>query len=283
VEPALNIASGQGIRPGLVFDKSLLNTSRILVGWLSPNYWTFGFRYGNIKFDYDFKALIQNKKFYWVEAITQYKPPACRILITDIDRSNQLTPYDPTIRDGPWWHDISSDTHYYNGMYCLEFMIEDQVPIDDLEGISFVKHHGNFCSIMRDHPYDCPQIGAGADSGGARFLITAAARSLNIGGVTHLFLRPDGRFKAELLDAIERIPRELTFKCHFGGKIHCSDHPAPAVARGALNALISSELKEAAALGDMFDTMKSFHTSIAHLVHEALACGDVEEIKNALL
>jgi hypothetical protein len=69
---------------------------------LSPNDWNAGFRYGNVRFTFDWAALVANKKAYWVESIA-YGVPACRILVTDTDRGAELVAYDPTVRNGPWW------------------------------------------------------------------------------------------------------------------------------------------------------------------------------------
>lgn len=54
INNALNIIEDGVIKSGLVFDKSLLNTERILVVWLSPNDWggAGGFRYGNVRFNF---------------------------------------------------------------------------------------------------------------------------------------------------------------------------------------------------------------------------------------
>ena len=49
VEVALEIVRSKVIRAGLVCDKSKLNTERIEVVWLSPNQWSYGSRYGNIR------------------------------------------------------------------------------------------------------------------------------------------------------------------------------------------------------------------------------------------
>ncbi len=67
-EAALTIMREGVLRVGLVFDESWLNTSRIRVTWLSPNYWTPGFRYGNVRFVYDWPALTVGMRAYWVEA-----------------------------------------------------------------------------------------------------------------------------------------------------------------------------------------------------------------------
>lgn len=142
------------INSGLIFDKSKLNTERILVAWLSPNHWSDGFRYGNVRFNYDWKTLIANKRYYWVESLA-YGVKACRILVTEEDRSDILEEYDPTRHDGPWWFDEKNDTHYWNGNYCLEIMIENDVDIDDCLTIDFVDHHRQFCNILPLHCEDC--------------------------------------------------------------------------------------------------------------------------------
>jgi hypothetical protein len=114
IDQAASILQDGRIKPRLVFNKSRLNKKRILVAWLSPNHWSAGYRYGSIKFEFDFSDIVKNKRFYWVEAITKYSPAACRILIADQDRSNILNVYDPTNGDGPWYHDKKKDRHYFN-------------------------------------------------------------------------------------------------------------------------------------------------------------------------
>ena len=96
VNSAVDIIRDKEIRPSLVFDELKLNKYRILVSWLSPNYWG-GFRYGNIRFQFDFASLIRDRLYYWVECIA-YKVPACRILITDINRDEMLQKYDPKVK-----------------------------------------------------------------------------------------------------------------------------------------------------------------------------------------
>jgi hypothetical protein len=121
IKNSLTILHDRKIKAGLIFDKSILNLERILVSWLSPNVWGDGYRYGNIRIKFDFNKIIEDKKFYWVESIA-YGVPACRILLTDQEHNN-LSPYDPSFNDGPWWFDSSSEIHYYNNNYCIEFLV----------------------------------------------------------------------------------------------------------------------------------------------------------------
>lgn len=148
LETARRILFDGRLQAGLVFDESRLNKERILVNWLSPNFWHLGSRYGNVQFGFDFSRLIEDKRFYWVEVMREYRPPACRILITDNDYSDRLEGYDAKQGDGPWWHDIETDTHWWNGRYCLELMVEQNLRLrGDCTGISFVAHHIHQCNM----------------------------------------------------------------------------------------------------------------------------------------
>src|SRR3990172_1907525 len=69
VEMALRVLKDGVIRSGLVFDESKLNRERILVTWLSPNYWAPGFRYGNVRLSFDWQSIVAGKRYYWVESM----------------------------------------------------------------------------------------------------------------------------------------------------------------------------------------------------------------------
>jgi hypothetical protein len=277
IDSALNIIGDGEIKPGLVFDKSHLNTHRILVAWLSPNHWFAGYRYGNIKFDYDFKGLIANKRFYWVEAIP-YSPHACRILITDQDRSGLLTPYDPSIRDGPWWHDTASDKHYYNGKYCLEFMIEESVTLQSLIDLSFVDHHNSFCSVHRFNPIACSQKGDPASIGGAKFLMKAAARQISLASISKFFVLANGNYTTPILLAIAKISRQLKIKSNYGGKVDFVDTAAEGLCRAILNAIVNGNKDEANKLAGLFDEEESLLISLSELIHNTLGVGHMSDV-----
>jgi hypothetical protein len=176
VNAALTILRDGALRPRLIYDESRLNTERILVTWLSPNDWTNagGFRYGNIAFDLDWSDITDGRRFYWV-GVMQYRPVACRILLTEEDRENELEPYDPSLRDGPWWRSARTARDYWNGEYCIEFMLEAEVPIADVTGLRFVKHHATRCSI---NYRTCPDCGHEAGRAAARVLAGACHRRL---------------------------------------------------------------------------------------------------------
>lgn len=168
LEAAHRIIVDGKIRSGLIFDESKLNRERILVAWLSPNTWFHGYRYGSVCFDFDWPRLAKDHRYYWVESIA-YGVPACRILLTKNDYSGHpiLIPYDPTTGDGPWWLDEASNTHYFNGKYCLEFMVERDIEISELWDLDFVKHHSHQCSI---DPKSCPERGMSHNDAATKFL-----------------------------------------------------------------------------------------------------------------
>jgi hypothetical protein len=103
IKNALNIVAEGKLKSGLIFDESKLNEERILVNWVSPNDWEGGggFRYGHIRFTFNWRELIDGMNYFWVESIA-YGISACRILVTEKDYSMDLHVYDPTLRNGPW-------------------------------------------------------------------------------------------------------------------------------------------------------------------------------------
>ena len=176
VRNAINIVEEGKLHAALIYDESILNSERIQVVWLSPNYWTLGYRYGNIGFTYDWKNLVAGKNYYWVEAMG-YSPHACRILVTqnNFDDNANLTSYDPTQRNGPWWFDEKNDQHYFNGDYCLEIMFDGDLALADSLKIDFVDHHKDFCCLSGS---DCNFAGRSGDSVRQLFLAILISREL---------------------------------------------------------------------------------------------------------
>jgi hypothetical protein len=179
---ALSIFDEAGIQPRLVYDESSLNTSRTHVVWLSPNEWggAGGSRYGNVSFDFDFRSIIRDKRVFWVGAMP-YTPTAVRLLVTERDWSNTYLLYDPTVGDGPWWHDTSSDTHWWNGDICVEFILESDVPlsIDAATSLSFVNHHDVRCNVQAGG--GCRDAGRFSADGSARFVASWTAFPAAVG------------------------------------------------------------------------------------------------------
>lgn len=281
VESALRIVEAGAIRQGLVFDESRLNTERILVTWLSPNHWTHGFRYGNVRFTFDFAQLVEGKNYYWVEDITSYSPTACRILITSNDHSSRLSPYDPTKANGPWWFDVSSKKHYYNGNYCLEFMMEDEQRIRKAISVDFVTHHSDYCSIHRTSPKSCGERGMNEGKGGARFLMMAAGRGVVLSALNKSLITDNGGLSHEVTNAIEWIACSI-HKVEYQGKVGATTDTGRAVARAVLNALAIDQRDEAHLLASLFRSEERLLQAIADVIADSLDWDDVNDIRRVL-
>jgi hypothetical protein len=283
VDEALRIIAAGKLRKGLVFDESVLNTERVLVNWLSPNHWVDGFRYGNVAFTFEFAELVRNKNYYWVEAIEVYRPHACRILITSNDRSAQLQPYDPSGRDGPWWHDRSTNTHYYNGTFCLEFMLESDLAIKRVKTVDFVAHHQQWCSVHRTAPKSCTQLGLSSGQGGATFLMTAAARAADLSALAAPIFEEGGQLSSRAKHALRHIvPRRfgrLTFLC----KVKAKSDTGKAVARAVLNAIAADQLSEADSLAALFRSEDKLMVAIADVLAESLGWEEPTDILKVML
>ena len=281
VETALRIVGAKTIKQGLVFDESMLNTERILVTWLSPNSWAHGFRYGNVRFTYDFAELVKDKNFYWVEDMTAYSPTACRILITATDRSATLPTYDPNRCDGPWWFDSSTETHYVNGNYCLEFMVEDDLKVREATTVDFVDHHRDFCSEHRTSPKDCDELGLSHGKGGARFLMLAAGRGVDLSILSKSLIENDGDLSPAVKHALGWVAHKFP-NLDYSAKVRASSDTGKAVARAVLNALAIDQKSEADLLAAMFRSEDSLIKALAIVICESLAWDDTDAIESAM-
>jgi hypothetical protein len=139
VPDARRIIEDNRLRARIVYDESKLNRTRTYVCWVSANAWAPGSIYGTVEFSFKWLDVIEGKKVYWVEAMTQYSPPAYRFLLTRDDH----TDYDPKTEDGPLRK--RGKEWYWNGDYCAEFMIEEDLPLDLCRTVNFLRHHPNLC------------------------------------------------------------------------------------------------------------------------------------------
>ena len=252
---SINIIGKNHLSAGLVFDKSILNKKRILVNWLSPNHWSNGFRYGNVRFNFPLEEIIANKNYYWVESIA-YGIPACRILVTD-NSYDFLQKYDPTIGDGPWWYDKKSKKNYYTGNYCLEFMYEDYIDISDNTKIDFVKHHPKWCADNSNNPTNCECLGFSASKAGALFISKMISSSIPI--TRKYFIeedKPTFDFQAAFstyLRKFNNIENEIT------GKMRYNDSKSIPFARAIFNAYANN-------MEDEFSLFASYFKSVDDIV-----------------
>jgi hypothetical protein len=185
LEDAVDIVEDGEIRSTLIWDASILNTTRTCVSWVSANEWYQGSLYGNISFAYDWEALIDGYDLYWVEAMTDYNPTAFRLLLSnDSDIEAEVIPYDPRTDDGPL---ILKDGKWYrNSQLTSEFMLAFNLNLTNCKHIDFVDHHPVTCSKKGRH---CPHLGAEKSRIGSMFL--AYILSHNDKAVRRLFLKRD--------------------------------------------------------------------------------------------
>ena len=188
------------IRPALIGDESKLNTERILVNWLSPNEWFPGYRYGNIRFRYDFQQLMEGKKMYWVEAMTSYNPTALRLLLSKKDYTDyELIEYRPRIDDGPLRY--KNKEWLMDSRFTYEIMVDEPLYISECKSIDFVKHHEHMCCIGSA----CPDSHPSQKRAAIRFLGLLISRSKTL--YTRYFLKTSNGKKntGEFTEAIQTI------------------------------------------------------------------------------
>ena len=265
VGQALEVLRAGCIRPQLIYDKSRLNTKRVLVVWLSPNDWSGagGFRYGNVAFDLDWATLVENKRLYWIGAMP-YKPKACRILLTEKDRDEKLKPYLPGNGDGPWWGDQDQEKHYWNGHYCLEFMLEDEIPISAVSQMRFVGHHSHRCSIST---VNCPDRGHDGGHGAARLLAGACDRHL-LSQCPELWL-DDDKPKQCLTYAWERLHDRLCKGIkEWDGLVAAGTERATAVARAGMGALCDLSVSDRKNLFALFNSPEAVVEACASVIEK---------------
>jgi hypothetical protein len=271
VKSALSIVDQMAIKAGLVFDKSSLNTERILVVWLSPNDWSGagGFRYGNIRFNFDWNEIVDGNYSYWVESIA-YGIKACRILLSRNDYTSKFEVYDPTKGDGPWWHDKDNGLHYWNGNYCLEVMIESDVSIHDTKEIDFVDHHKYQCSI---DPGGCPDRGLFRAQGGARFIAALAAWG-NETNISRFFAKQSEVIGDSVLRSTLSVLWRHLGRAKFEGSVALNQETAPALAKSILNFYGTDSHRQADVLASLFKSDQILLETCAQVVAEALHVSD---------
>jgi hypothetical protein len=272
VQHGLEIMRTTRIRSRLIYDNSRLNKKRALVAWLSPNRWVHGFRYGNVAFDFEWKKLIKDKNYYWVE-VMDYKPSACRILITDQDR--KLLRYEPKKGDGPWYWDRSTDQHWWNGNYCLEFMYEGDLSLDDAKEIRFVNHHDIQCNIT---PITCKDCKLDSDRAGVYFLSAIAAEKILV--PDHLFPGDHGNAKntmtklcgpwSRLYRVLKNMPTE--------GKSTMDAAEKAAYARAVFASFARRDIKEAKYFAKVFKSNEKLVKTCATLLNNALQLEGIRQL-----
>lgn len=256
INSAINILKAGEIKQSLVFDESRLNTKRILVSWFSPNEWHTGYRYGNIRFNFNFSDLIANKKYYWVE-VGHYQIPAPRILITDTDNDYHLERYDPTFKDGCyWWYNAENNVHYYRNDACLEVMIESSVSLEKVSQIDFVDHHTKYCSINRMTPQNCSELGMNRFIAAGKFLAAAISSNTQLKSFENLFKR---NFELSYHSLIK-----FADEADFDGDLDSLNDLSESFVVAFSNAIATDRPESAIKIANLFNDIKEFYKAVGN-------------------
>jgi hypothetical protein len=271
---ALRITADGKLKAGLVFDRSKLNTERILVTWLSPNNWTGagGFRYGNVRFAFDWEQLVQRKRYYWVESIA-YGVPACRILITSNDYGDKLEEYDPTLKNGPWWYNRENNQHYWNGNYCLEIMLEQDLDIEESIGTDFVDHHPQYCSVGAAQ---CTSRGLRHDRASVLFVAALVGQGIDPSNLKLTQSTSLGYYQNHLHRAWVQLRNDLQrLEVAYGGPITFRHPAALPLARAICNTYSQSRQHDLSRLISLFQSEDSMTESCAAAIADHFQVTDL--------
>jgi hypothetical protein len=269
IEYALRILKDGEIRPNLVYDKSRLKDKRISVSWVSPKDWSKmkGFRYGHIRFTFDWTSIIAGKRFYKIE-ISDYKIPAPRVLVTD-RKHECFDSYNHRSMKGPWFYDHDRGTHFFHESdCCVEFLIEDSISLDHCSKIDFVDHHPWWCSLHRNDPDRCKDKKHTADKAASLFLSSAISQSLDLSRFGFsLEIKGKRRPSIELHKAMSLIWMQLmSEKIKFKGKAGSESVKSKALARAILHAYSLQKIEEVYSLAAYFRSSEELIESCARLV-----------------
>jgi hypothetical protein len=250
----------------LVYDESWLRKSRISVTWLSANTWANGSIYGNVQFAFPWTE-IKRQRFYWVEAMTHYSPHAYRILLTDRDlsHSKHVREYHPSCNRGPLRE--RSGVWYWNDQCTSEFLIENDIDLEDCTAFDFVGHHSSICRLNRR---GCSDMSASREQTGGRVLAFLLGNGIH--SIDHVLKmqRSHGRGRS-LKDTVDKgidgIVRALGGgKDRFGGAIK-SATSGRAVSRGALALYGSGQRKAARKSVALLNSSEVFERAITDIVN----------------
>ena len=264
VPVARRIIEDGKIKAGLIYDRSRLNTSRLSVTWVSANTWAFGSIYGTVEFQFDWKSLVSGQKIYWVEVMDEYNPPAYRLLLSKQPIDSPLVKsYDPASAKGPL--KLVDNKWYWNGNNTSEFMIAEDLPLENASGLDFVQHNEKYCQTYGNNCDDIRSKPSQARTGG-RIL------SYILGHGLHLLdkhLKPsesaneaDQNFLFE--QAYMGLDRALSSSA-FGGALN-RDDSCDRITRGALALYGMDQVERAKELLSLISKKERFESSLRRVI-----------------
>jgi len=242
------------IKAGLIYDESRLNKSRTSVAWVSANSWGLGSIYGTVEFQFSWADIVADQKLYWVEAMN-YSPNAYRLLLSKRDiPAGLIKPYDPAKDEGPL--KLQDGKYYWNGEYTSEFMIEDDLSLEQCTGIDFVLHHGQYC---RPFGNACPDRLAqpSVQRTGARLLSFILGNDLHV--LDRLF-KNDQPFNP-LNTAYISLPAAKNFGGPIAADVECQN-----VVRGALALFGADQFDQARALLALISSKDPYSRALKEVI-----------------
>ncbi|MGI3901083.1 MAG: hypothetical protein ACRYGP_17405 [Janthinobacterium lividum] len=156
LKAAGRIAEDERIASDLVADGRLASTREKFV-FTTPKRWPDGNRYGSFEFELDWLHVIKGRQLYWVESLAGYEVPVFRILASRKDVSAlPVVPYDPVADQGPVR--LVGTEWYWARDHAAEILLDEDVPLADINTLSFAKHDDKRCSQRPGG--SCPEAGA---------------------------------------------------------------------------------------------------------------------------
>jgi hypothetical protein len=148
VVDARRIIEGGRLKAQVVYDESRLNRTRTHVCWVSANHWNAGSIYETVEFTIKWAGLVGGRQVFCVEAMTDYRPHACRFLLTDRGAGalKHVTRYDPKKADG--LPRQKGKAWFWNGQFTAEFMIDADLSLDLCHRLNFIDHNPRMCRLF---------------------------------------------------------------------------------------------------------------------------------------
>jgi len=213
------------IRSSLVWDESRLRNTRTCVSWVSPNLWSYGSIYGNIRFEFAWGDQVEGKQLFWIEDVPRYNPPAYRILASGEDFGTQgLDRYDPTKDKGPVLYDEKTGVWYRNTRYTGELLIDGDLLLEECTRVGFDHHNPDICRRSRKA---CPDIRKNASQAGGELIARLAGHNLT--RHTELFLdaaKKRRELHTEVMSAWKRLEKALSVQKGSDGRLRAKDPAA---------------------------------------------------------
>jgi hypothetical protein len=160
-------------------------------------------------------------------------------------------------------------------------MVEDNLKIRKATSVNFVAHHGQYCSEHRTSPNDCNELGLSNGKGGARFLMLAAGRGVDLSPLMNSLIEEDGKLSYQVEDALGWIAHKFR-KIDYSSRIRADSDMGKAIARAILNALVIGQKSEAGLLASLFSSEKKLIEALASVIGESLGWDDEQAIINAM-